>query len=237
MKDRQGLVAFDLDGTLVPNTTVCIHLAPWVGHDELADLERLYAEGAITNAEVAERDATFYANRLRRDVWAELERLPLINGLTETMEWMRERGVLPVIATVTWRFAAEFVQQRHGFAAASGCEMDETEDGVLLGTVSRHFEAEDKVTFVREYARSVGLGMGEVVAVGDSTSDIPLFRETGLAIALNASRNARAAADVQLDTDDLRDLIPVIDRYYSSLQHPPTRLKPRRRLRHRAGGV
>jgi phosphoserine phosphatase len=131
------------------------------------------------------------------------------------MHWLEENALVPVIATITWRFAAEYVQDRYGFAAASGCEMNETNDGILLGTVSRHFEAEDKITFVREFANRFDLDFRRVVAVGDSTSDIPLFREAGLAIALNASSNAREAADVALDTKDLRDVIPLIENHFS----------------------
>ena len=77
MTSPAGIVAFDLDGTLVPNTTVCLHLAPWVGHHGMAELERLYAQGQITNAEGAERDATFYKNRRRHDVMRQLEQLEI----------------------------------------------------------------------------------------------------------------------------------------------------------------
>lgn len=215
MSGPAGMVAFDLDGTLVPNTTVCIHLAPWVGHDELADLERRYADGEITNREVAERDVAFYKNRRRKDAWLQLEQLQLIDGLEETLAWIKRRSLVPIVATVTHKFAADFMCARYGFAAASGCEMDETVDGVFLGTVRRHFEAEDKVTFVADIASGLGLGLKDVIAIGDSTSDIPLFQNAGFSIALNASSNARAAADIQVDTEDLRDVIPHVERYLS----------------------
>ena len=216
MAGPAGIVAFDLDGTLVPKTTVCLHLAPWVGHHGIGDLERLYAEGQITNTEVAEIDAPFYKNKRRSDAWRQLDQLRLIDGVTDTIAWLKDRSLIPVVATITHRFAADFLCDRYGFAAASGCEMDESEDGVLLGTIARHFDAEDKVTFVAEIAQDLGLGFEHVVAVGDSTSDLPLFDAAGLSIALNASDNARAAADAQVDTDDLRDVLPLIERYFSS---------------------
>ena len=215
MTGSTGIVAFDLDGTLVPNTTVCLHLAPWLGHHGMPDLERRYARGEITNTEVAERDATFYRGRRRHEVWGQLEQLELIAGLRDTITWIKERSLVPVVATVTSRIAADFVREQYGFAAASGCELGETDDGVLLGTVARHFEPGDKVTFVADIAAELGLGLEDVVAVGDSTSDIPLFHATGFSIALNGSADARAAADVQLDTDDLRDVIPPIERYFA----------------------
>jgi phosphoserine phosphatase len=214
MTGPAGIVAFDLDGTLIPNTTVSLHLAPWVGHHGMEDLERLYAQGQITNIEIADRDATFYRNRRRQDVLNRLEQLELIDGLTDTISWLKNRSLVPVVATVTMRIAADFVCDRYGFAAGSGCELEETDDGVLLGTVARHFAAEDKVTFVAQIAQDLGLGFKDVVAIGDSTSDLPLFHAAGFSIALNASSNARDAADTQIDTEDLRNVIPSIEQYF-----------------------
>jgi phosphoserine phosphatase len=216
MTGPEGIVAFDLDGTLVPNTTVSLHLAPWVGHHGMADLERLYTQGRITNIEIADRDAAFYKNRRRQDVLRRLEQLELIDGLADTISWLKNRSLVPVVATVTIRIAADFMCDRYGFAAGSGCELVETDDGVLLGTVARHFAAEDKVTFVAEIAQGLGLGFKDVVAIGDSTSDLPLFHAAGFSIALNASSNARDAADIQLDTKDLRDVIAPIEQYFAA---------------------
>jgi phosphoserine phosphatase len=48
--------------------------------------------------------------------------------------------------------------------------------------------------------------MSQVAAIGDSRSDVPLFRRVGMSIALNATPDARAVANHVLDTDDLRDV-------------------------------
>lgn len=214
MTDPVGIVAFDLDGTLVPDTTICMHLGPWVGHHEIGELERLYDLGEVTNTQVAERDAAFYKNRRRQEVWHQLGQLELIDGLEDTVSWLKGRSLIPVIATVTMKIAADFMCHRYDFYAGSGCELAETHDGVLLGTVSRHFSADDKVTFVEEIATDLGLGLEDVVAIGDATSDLPLFASVGLSLALNASSDARDAADIQLDTQDLRDVISPIAGYF-----------------------
>lgn len=215
MTEPQGIIAFDLDGTLLPSTTVCLHLGPWVGHHDIGKLERLYDLGELTNVEVAERDAAFYKGRTRRDVWAQLERLPLIDGLEGTLAWLKGRSLIPIVATVTMSLAADFLCDRYSFVAGSGCVLSEDPDGVLLGGITTHFSADDKAGFVQRVADRHGLGMKDVVAVGDGTSDLPLFREAGFSIALNASQNAREIADLQVNTDDLRDLIPAIEGYFS----------------------
>jgi phosphoserine phosphatase len=118
MVDAEGVVAFDLDETLIPHSTVCLHMAPWLGNDDMPRFERLYAEGKITNTELAVADARFYRNRARADACARLSSLPIINGVPETTRWLRQRGLLRIIATITSRFAAEFIQKRFGFDAA-----------------------------------------------------------------------------------------------------------------------
>lgn len=94
--------------------------------------------------------------------------------------------------------------------------MSESEEGILLGTVSRYFEPGDKVDFVRDIALRQGLTMDDVVAVGDSRSDIPLFETVGFAIALNATPDARRVADTHVETSDLRDVVPLIQSYFGS---------------------
>jgi phosphoserine phosphatase len=52
---------------------------------------------------------------------------------------------------------------------------------------------------------------GRCAAVGDGRSDVPLFTEIGLAIALNATpAAARATAHVSVDGTDLRTVLPLL---------------------------
>jgi phosphoserine phosphatase len=82
--------------------------------------------------------------------------------------------------------------------------------GVLSGVVSRYFDEHDKLHFVQEWCAERGYALSQVAAIGDSRSDVPLFREVGLSIALNATPDARNVAMHALDTDDLRDLLTLL---------------------------
>jgi phosphoserine phosphatase len=61
-----------------------------------------------------------------------------------------------------------------------------------------------------KYAAKRGMSLDECIAIGDSRSDLPLFSAVGLAIALNATPAAAAAAHVAIETDDLRDVLAAI---------------------------
>ena len=64
-------------------------------------------------------------------------------------------------------------------------------DGVPTGAVKRHFDEWDKLEFVRSHCEANQIELSQCVAVGDSRSDVPLFKAVGFSVALNATAQAR----------------------------------------------
>lgn len=204
------VVVFDLDGTLLRDTTVSLLLAEWLGQtSEIAELERSFAAGEISNRAIADASARCYAGRTTSEIRSVLAAASWIDGIDETVRTLAETGTHVLLATITWRLAAELLQERHGFTSVSGTELQIT-NGVVGDVVSRYFDEHDKLSFVQEWCAEHGYSMSQVAAVGDSRSDIPLFREVGMSIALNATPDARAAATHVLDTEDLRDVLALL---------------------------
>jgi phosphoserine phosphatase len=207
---RFPVVVFDLDGTLLRGTSVSLYLAERIGRGEpVAELERRFRAHEISNRVVADTTAAWFAGRDRAAVWEELAGAPWISGLDETMAALTAAGSRLLLATVTWRFAGEALRRRCGFDAACGTGMH-APGGLLSGRVSRYFDDADKVRFVERWCARHDVDMRAVAAVGDSRSDVPLFRRVGMAIALNATEEARAVAARAIDSDDLRDLLPLL---------------------------
>jgi phosphoserine phosphatase len=206
------VVVFDLDGTLLRHTTVTLLLAEHLGQVEtINELERAFAAGEITNRAIADASAASYADRTTSEITSVLAAASWIDGIDETLLTLTQSGTHVLLATITWRFAAEFLQERHGFAAVSGTELP-IADGVVTGHVSRYFDEHDKLRFVQEWCAQRSIPLADVAAVGDSRSDLPLFRQAGRSIALNATPDARHAATRVIDTDDLRDVLPFLAR-------------------------
>lgn len=204
------LACIDLDGTLVQGTSVSQHLADHFGHGEqMTELERRYASGEISNSVVAEEQAAMYRGMAVTEAIAALEDISCIRGIDATLQALREQGTESLLCTVTWSFAAEEFQRRHGFLAVSGTRIA-LENGLLTGRVERHFDEWDKLEFARAYCDSSGIDLRDCIAIGDSRSDMPLFEAVGFSVALNASEQAREAADVSIDTDDLTDVLDLI---------------------------
>lgn len=207
-----GAVFFDVDGTLVPGTSSSVFLASFLGHrDELAKAEDAYASGVLDNRQVSELDAAGWEGIPEDQVSAWLDGLPLVSGITETVAWCWQRGLVPVLATLAWSPVGSYLTDRFGFHAFSGPRL-ETTDGRFTGRVARHFDEYGKRDFALAQARELGLPPRSCGAVGDSRSDLPLFAAVGLSVAFNASAGAREAATIAVDDNDLRGVLPVLRR-------------------------
>jgi phosphoserine phosphatase len=205
-----SVVAFDLDGTLLRGSTVSLMLAQWLGQgEEISRLEDAFRAGEISNRVVADATASWLAGQSAGQAWQVLADGNWIAGMAETFQTLTAAGVKLLLGTITWSFVAERLSDLYGFAAFSGTEI-QVADGVVSGVVSRYFDEHDKVRFVRRWCRQNGFSMREVAAIGDSRSDVPLFRQVGTSVALNATPDARAIATHVLDTHDLRDVLALL---------------------------
>lgn len=204
------VVVFDLDGTLLRGTSVAKVLAAALGGaGTLDELERAFVAGETSSHGIADASAAGYDRRTVRELTGILDGGPWIAGISETVATLQDAGSAVLLATITWRFAAEDLQRRHGFDAVSGTEI-EIVDGVVGPRVTRYFDEHDKLAFVTDWCAGRGIPLEQVVAVGDSRSDLPLFARVGRSVALNATPEARAAATVVLDAEDLRDVLPLL---------------------------
>jgi phosphoserine phosphatase len=210
-KSEWLLACFDLDGTLVPGTTTCLHLAAKLGHlEQLEQLELQYSSGAISNDEVADELAPHYAGHTIETIRSHLDSIPVINGISDVVTTLASLGIDSLICTVTWRSAAQILAKRYGFVDATGTEMRLDKQGVFTERVTKYFDEFDKRAFVRSYCAERQIPMSCVFAVGDSRSDIPLFGAVGFSVALNATPTAVAAASVAIQTNDLSDVLKLI---------------------------
>ena len=210
MVGRFPVVVFDLDGTLLRGTTVSLLLAQWLGQTSaITELERAFHAHEISNSVVADTSAGWLAGKSVAEAWRVLEDGSWIDGMTETFQALAVAEVSLLLGTITWSFAAEMLRERYGFQAASGTEM-QAPDGVLSGVVSRYFDEHDKLRFVEDWCAQNGYSMSQVAAIGDSRSDVPLFQRVGMSIALNATPDAQAVATHVLDTENLRDVLALL---------------------------
>ena len=172
-------------------------------------LERRHDAGDVSNEEVTDQQAAWFKGLAVADAHRMLHRGPWIKGLGETLATLADAGCRLLLATLAWRFVADMLAERYPFDAVCGAEMA-IHDATLTGVVDGYFDAVDKRNFVARWCADNGYALQDVVAIGDSRSDLPLFRASAASIALNATAQARATARTVIDTEDLRDLLPLL---------------------------
>jgi phosphoserine phosphatase len=208
------LASFDLDGTLVPLTSTGGFLAEKLGHAQaMLEAEELYAQGKVANDYVSTLDGEYYKGLTKAEIFELMADIPEIDGIAETVKLFNDRGIPCVICTLAWEFVAEFFAQKYGFEAWSGPAIGYNDEGTFTGVIDRHFDEHGKPVFIQAQCDRLGIGMADVFHIGDSRSDIELFKQAGFSIAINATEQAKAAAMTSIETDYLPDVLELIPNF------------------------
>lgn len=216
-----GAVFFDVDGTLVPATSSSQFLAARLGHlDELAAAEEEYERGSRDNRSVSTLDAGGWTGHREDEVRSWLADLPVVDGIVEVVARCRELALVPYLATLAWAPVGAHLCRAFGFEGSSGPTLVEV-GGEYTGEVAHHLDEFGKRDEALRTADRLGLSAARCAAVGDSRSDLPLFREAGLAIAFNADAAASAQADVSVAGHDLRSILPHLERWAAAIATVP----------------
>jgi HAD superfamily phosphoserine phosphatase-like hydrolase len=175
----QGLVVFDLDGTLLRGLTVCEVLARPLGQGQrMQELERFRSREELQAAreEMAGwyRSASATGNLLR---W--LEDARLADGTKNGVSLLRAHGVAVGIASITWSFAVEYFARALGVEYWLGTELQDS------GEIT-HVWPEDKARWVQELAQRLQIPDERTAAVGDSAGDYAMLGTVAVPIFVDA---------------------------------------------------
>ncbi len=202
---RFGLVAFDMDSTLI--SIECI--------DEIAAAAGRNAEVAAITEAAMRGEITDYADSLARrlallrGVPAEAletvytERLRLNPGVEAFVAACREAGLRTLLVSGGFTFFADRVKARLqlDFARANVLEI---EGGRLTGRlVPRPWgtvvDGAEKRRVLLEVAELLGLPASATIAVGDGANDLPMMGAAGCSIAFHAKPAVRERARVSVE--------------------------------------
>jgi phosphoserine phosphatase len=205
------IACFDLDGTLVRGTSTGLHLAKKIGHaNSMAEIEARYQKGEVSNAEVAALDGIHYKGYSISDIHQYLEDIPTVDHIAETVEFLSSKGIKSLLCTLAWDFVAEFFAKQYGFIRWSGPALVTDKNGVFTGEVLSDFHETDKPIFVNDYCLVEKTDMSKAFHVGDSRSDVPLFKAVGFSVAFNGDDLANSSASVSIESNSLRDVLQII---------------------------
>jgi phosphoserine phosphatase len=138
-----------------------------------------------------------------------INKRPLMNGARETINELKRRGYKTGGITGSFEALALRAKEELDLDYAIGhCRLIFDDFGNLKDWVLLPCDFEDKKDFIMKIANDLNINCSECCYVGDGINDISIFREVGLSIAFNATKEeVRKSAKVAIDKKDLREIL------------------------------
>ncbi len=208
------LVCFDMDGTL---TTVRSSWR-WVHDCFGVDNEPAYQafiNGEIDESEFMRRDIRLWMSAKPgvtiSDIAKIFQTIPLIDGIQETVACLEDNGIRCVIVSGGIDLAAKMLADEFGFDDYIADSLCSDGDGRLTGDGIRNLDLRDKGINVRQFIEKYGTTKERTVSIGNSFTDIPMFKNSGLSIAFNPTDPYTSeAADHTVESGNIADVLDLI---------------------------
>lgn len=213
----KAVVFFDCDGTLTPShgSWRTVHeLLGTVDHQE--EHHGLYRNGEITFEEWSEITVDKWAPIPTSELHEEFEKTEPISGIAETVDAIHDIGMTTGILSAGLRAYVDRVAKLADFDFVVSNELV-VEDGHLTGDVKIKVTEESKKDWYERIAAEYSVRPSKTVVIGDAEHDLQKIHPAALSIAFNpATKEARNAADIVIESDNLRDVVPVIRGWHKS---------------------
>jgi phosphoserine phosphatase len=204
------LVVFDVDSTLIEDEVIEL-LADAAGkRAEVADVTERAMRGELDfSSSLRARVKTLVGlpDSVIEETYA---RIRVTVGATELIEAIHLRGGKVGAVSGGFNQLLEPLAKRLGldFWRANQLEiLEHTLTGEVVGDI---IDRPAKASALAEWAGELGLTASATIAVGDGANDLDMLSVAALGVAFNAKPKVRASADVVVDRQDLRELIPLL---------------------------
>ena len=171
-------VCFDMDGTLIRNTDSVRYLCALNGNlAALEKIELLESKRVITWIEADNLKAEL-TKGLKLDLVEDRfeSDAQLIQNIEQVLAYVREKGIRSALITAGPVHVANILGTKFGFDAVYG-SLYEVEAREFTGRILAHLGGDGKLNCLKEFCAKYGIGPDRCVAIGDSESDIALFKE------------------------------------------------------------
>jgi phosphoserine phosphatase len=202
------LAVFDLDGTLKEARDPYVYLHKRLGTWQTAQaFTNQGLNGELSYEDWLRLDASLWKGVERVVMEAIFRQDPYLPGAREIVKTLRGMGVQIAVVSTGLRLHAEQVQADLNIDSIIANELL-FENGRATGEARTHVPEGGKGQIVARLQAQFGAEPDECLAVGDGTSDIDMFRQVRVGIAVSpVSDEVRAAASLVLEESDLRPLL------------------------------
>lgn len=204
------LVVFDMDGVLVDVKSSWQFIHEAFGKSNWENVER-YTKGEITYSELMRRDIALWGRVHIDKIRSILSEAPLMPGAKEAFTFFKMLGLKTALISAGVSVLADRLQAVLGLDRVFANKILTDQQGFLTGEGEEIVGLLGKFKVLNKLVALENVSMPECVVVGDSSYELPMFKEAGLSIAFNTNENkVKEAADVVVEKKDLREILPYI---------------------------
>jgi len=212
---NRRLFAFDMDSTLIQGEVID-ELAKMAGvGDQVVRITEAAMRGELNFDESFTRRVALLKGLSAERVHSLLDSIPLAEGAERLVQTLRLLGYKTAILSGGFTFFARSLQKRLGIDTVHANELEIVDGKVTGRVIPPIINGARKALLLAEIARSEGISLEQVVAVGDGANDIPMLSLAGMGIAYRAKPLVRQSADQSISNlglDGLLYLLGVRDR-------------------------
>lgn len=210
LNSRLRIVVFDMDGVLVDVKSSWQFIHEAFGIDNSENVKR-YVKGEITYRELMRRDIALWGKVNIDKIRSILSEAPLMPGATETFAGLKKAGLKTALISAGVSILADRLQEILGLDYIFANKVLTDQHGFLTGEGEETVGLLDKLSVLRKLVATEKISLEECAVIGDSSYDIPMFREAELSIAFNTNDSkVRNAADIIVEKKDLREILPCL---------------------------
>lgn len=206
------LVVFDMEGTLTDDPTLWEVMhgknGTWDSHGE--PYWEQYRAGKIEYDDFARMDVATWKGAEAGLLNEAVNEVPLMPGCGELMNHLKARSIPSAIVSNGLECLALRLAREFGIARVEA-NRAAIENDHLTGELLLRVLFNEKAAALAHIASEFNVPMQSVMAVGDGTADVQMFRTAGHSVAFCPhDESIAAAADYVITEPELRKLIPLI---------------------------
>lgn len=211
---KYDLAVFDMDGVLVNYSSSWSWINKELGIDNSSDF-KAYLNKEIDDEEFMRRDIQRWMDKhpgiTVDDVAKILENVPVINGIRETVRRLHWFDIKCIIISGGLMATAARIAKECGFDAYIANDLDRDIDGFLTGDGISNVDLKDKGQYVVKFQEKYNTTKHRTFAIGNSFSDLPMFRECSFGIAFNPiDEKIVEGADAVVKSETIADILPYV---------------------------
>lgn len=205
------LVCFDLDDTLIREIHSVMLPCILNGKEKAHSLIQEQEEKGLLDYISADylRSELLLGLEERKLAESFLEIAKPLKNIKGVVEALHKQNIKCIVITVGPKQVAKVVCDIWGFDDYYGSDYEVVE-GVFTGKILNYIGAEQKIECLQDFCSNNSIKPEECIAVGDGSTDIPIFQYCGGSIAINSSPKVQQNAMYAVDTDDLTDILKYI---------------------------